>query len=80
MIGSIIVGWAADRIGRKWLIGIGLIITYASVTLEVVATSMPLFFAGKTINGIALGIYASVAVTYISEVQLVLLAINLAGS
>jgi SP family general alpha glucoside:H+ symporter-like MFS transporter len=69
MIGSIIGAWAADRIGRKWLIGIGLVITYASVTLEVVATSMPLFFAGKTINGIALGIYASVAVTYISEVH-----------
>lgn len=68
MIGSILGAWASDRIGRKWLIGIGLVITYASVTLEVVATSMALFFAGKTVNGIALGIYAAVAVTYISEV------------
>ena len=69
MIGSVLGAWAADRVGRKWLIGIGLIITYASVTMEVVATSMPLFFAGKTINGIALGLYAAVAVTYVSEVR-----------
>lgn len=68
MVGSIIGAVGADRFGRKWLIGIGLVITYVSVTLEVVATSMALFFTGKTINGIALGIYASVAVTYISEV------------
>ena len=61
--------WASDLFGRKWLIACGLVVTYASVTVEVVATTMPVFFAGKTANGIALGIYASVAVTYISEVN-----------
>lgn len=31
---------------------------------------MPLFFAGKAINGITLGIYAAVSVAYISEAHL----------
>lgn len=47
-----------------------LVITFAAVTMEFVATTNELFFGGKFLNGFATGALASVTVTYIGEVCL----------
>lgn len=48
---------------------IALLISFASVTLEMVATTNAMFFGGKFLNGFATGTLASVCVTYIGEVS-----------
>ena len=45
-----------------------LIVTFAAVTMEFVATTNGVFFGGKFLNGFVIGALASVAVTYIGEI------------
>lgn len=45
-----------------------LVITYVAITLEFISTTNEVFFAGKFINGFAVGALASVTVSYIGEV------------
>jgi SP family general alpha glucoside:H+ symporter-like MFS transporter len=61
-------GFFADLIGRKKTIIAVLAISFGSVTMEVVSTTNPLFFAGKLVNGLAVGVLAAVCPTYIGEV------------
>jgi MFS family permease len=68
LISSLVAGQVSDKIGRRYTIVIALIISFAAVTLEVVATTNELFFGGKFLNGFATGTLASVCVTYIGEV------------
>ncbi|RFU78605.1 maltose permease [Trichoderma arundinaceum] len=69
LISSLIAGHIADKIGRRFTIVIALAISFASVTLEVIATTNAMFFGGKFLNGFATGILASVCVTYIGEIS-----------
>lgn len=68
MIGALGCGTIADWLGRRPVIIICLVISYASITMEFVATSNGLFFGGKFLNGFAVGALASVTVSYIGEV------------
>lgn len=47
---------------------IALCISYAAVTVEFVATTNPVFFGGKFLNGFAVGALATITVSYIGEV------------
>lgn len=44
-------------------------LTYVSVTLEFVATTNPVFLAGKLVNGFAVGCLAATCPTYIGEIS-----------
>ncbi|EJT78445.1 hypothetical protein GGTG_03545 [Gaeumannomyces tritici R3-111a-1] len=68
VIGSLGCGALADWLGRRAVIMMALVITYAAITMEFVATTNPMFFGGKFLNGFATGALASVTVTYIGEV------------
>lgn len=68
MIGALGCGALADWFGRRMVIMIALVISFAAITLEFVATTNPMFFGGKFLNGFALGALASVTVTYIGEI------------
>lgn len=68
VVGALGSGQLADWIGRKPVIMIALAISFVAITVEFIATSNPVFFAGKFINGFAVGALASVPVTYIGEV------------
>jgi SP family general alpha glucoside:H+ symporter-like MFS transporter len=46
----------------------GLLGSYVSVTMEVVANTNGLFFAGKFINGFVVGVLAAVCPTYLGEI------------
>ncbi|OGM39568.1 hypothetical protein ABOM_011784 [Aspergillus bombycis] len=67
-VGTLGAAYLADKIGRKYMLLIGLAIGYAGITLEITATSLQVFFIGKFINGFAIGTYSSVAVSYVGEI------------
>ena len=68
MVGALGCGVIADWLGRRAVIIMCLVITYAAVTMEFVATTNELFFGGKFLNGFAIGALSSVTVSYIGEV------------
>ncbi|CAM1504268.1 Fc.00g018590.m01.CDS01 [Cosmosporella sp. VM-42] len=68
IVGALGCGAIADWLGRRMVIIICLVITYAAITMEFVATTNALFFGGKFLNGFAVGALASVTVSYIGEV------------
>ncbi|KAK9427992.1 general substrate transporter [Lipomyces doorenjongii] len=68
IFGALLSGQIADWIGRKTLIMITLVFSFAAVTMEFVATTNGLFFGGKFVNGFTTGALASVCVTYIGEI------------
>ncbi|KAH8890646.1 general substrate transporter [Thozetella sp. PMI_491] len=66
-IGSLITAYWADVFGRKWLLMFGCLIGYAGITLEITANTIAMFFAGKLINGFAIGLYLNLSVTLLGE-------------
>jgi MFS transporter, SP family, general alpha glucoside:H+ symporter len=68
-IGALTAGFFADLIGRKKTIMAFLALSFGSVTMEVVSTTNELFFAGKFVNGLAVGVLAAVCPTYIGEIS-----------
>jgi MFS family permease len=69
VIGSLAAGYVADLIGRRWTITAGLAITFVGVALEFASTTVQVFFAGKFVNGLALGILTTIVLTWVSEVR-----------
>lgn len=59
----------ADKIGRRKTLLIGFVVCYVGVTLEVVATSMAVFFVGRLLVGLGIGSCNSIALCYIAEVR-----------
>ena len=55
-------------IGRRYTVMIALVLSFAAVTMEFVATTDALFFGGKFLNGFAVGTLQAVSTTYIGEV------------
>jgi SP family general alpha glucoside:H+ symporter-like MFS transporter len=70
VIGSFAAGSIADKVGRRLCFVVAMIFSVVGITVEVVATTNPVFFAGKFINGFAIGGFVSVAFTYVGEVSL----------
>ncbi|PKS11134.1 hypothetical protein jhhlp_002895 [Lomentospora prolificans] len=68
MVGALGCGALADWLGRRAVIMICLVFSYASISMEFVATTNELFFGGKFLNGFAIGALASVTVSYVGEI------------
>ncbi|KAL3443153.1 general substrate transporter [Aspergillus insuetus] len=69
VIGTFGAAYVADKVGRKPVFIAGIPGSFAAVALEFVATTNPVFFGGKFINGWTAGVLLAVAVTYIGEVS-----------
>lgn len=69
VIGTFSAGFVADKIGRKFSLLVAVALSFVAIGVEFAATTNPIFFAGKTINGFTAGIILSVAVSYIGEVS-----------
>ncbi|RDW73244.1 hypothetical protein BP6252_07151 [Coleophoma cylindrospora] len=67
-IGALMAGQIADWMGRKNTIAAALLGSYVSVTLEFIATTNPVFFIGKLLNGFVVGTLAATSTTYLGEV------------
>ncbi|KPM45283.1 hypothetical protein AK830_g1277 [Neonectria ditissima] len=61
-------GYLADKFGRKLMLQVALVVSYAAIAIEFVATTNELFFGGKFLNGFATGCIATVCVSYIGEI------------
>lgn len=68
VLGSIAAGWIADKIGRKLSFSVAFVFSAVGITLEVVAMTSPVFFAGKFVNGFAIGGFIATSFTYVGEV------------
>ncbi|KXJ88807.1 putative maltose permease [Microdochium bolleyi] len=66
--GAIGAGQVADWIGRRNTIAAALVVSFAAITVEVIATTNEVFFGGKFLNGFAIGILQSVGGSYIGEI------------
>lgn len=66
-VGAICAGQIADWVGRRYTLMAMLALSYASITLEFVATTNPVFFGGKMLNGFVVGVIAAVSTTYVGE-------------
>lgn len=67
ILGSLAAGSLADTFGRKPMIVSALANSLAAIAMEFVAETNGVFFGGKVLNGITLGIILSVSMTYFSE-------------
>lgn len=72
-IGTIVLGGflgsqMADWIGRKPTLLIASLSTIGFITIEYLSTTIEVFFAGKFLNALSLGMISSVATTYMGEI------------
>lgn len=69
IVGNLGSGQVADWIGRRNTLIAALVVSFAAITLEFVATTNEVFFGGKFLNGFAVGTIQTVATAYIGEVR-----------
>ncbi|CAH6718568.1 alpha-glucosides permease Mph3p [[Candida] jaroonii] len=67
-IGSIVGSLLADRIGKRRALLFASLFSIPWITLEFVAVTIEVFFVGKLMNAFCLGIIASCAMAYTSEI------------
>jgi SP family general alpha glucoside:H+ symporter-like MFS transporter len=68
IIGLLLSGWLADKIGRKRTLTVGYLIIFVSITIETLSTSNLVFFIGKFLSGFAIGVFTTTALTYLGEI------------
>lgn len=69
VMGALGSSYIADKIGRKITYLCAFVFMLVGITLEVVATTNPVFFAGKFINGFPVGAFGTITMTYLGEVS-----------
>ncbi|KAM5383731.1 hypothetical protein ACJZ2D_001720 [Fusarium nematophilum] len=68
VIGALGASLIADLLGRKRTFMIAFLLSYAAITVEVVATTNGMFFGGNFLNGFAIGTLKAASASYIGEV------------
>lgn len=68
VIATLCQGTLADKFGRRMMLIGSLIVSFTAYSLEVSADSKAVFFCGRVLNGITLGVSTATAMTYSSEV------------
>ena len=66
-VGSIIVGYTADALGRKWSLFIGSTIFSAGALLQALTNDLPVLYVGRVVSGVGVGIMSMVVPLYITE-------------
>lgn len=69
-LGAILVGFIADRYGRKWPSCAAAILTLIGAAVQYIAVQRATLMGGKMITGLGIGAVMATATTYISEVRL----------
>lgn len=60
-------GQIADMIGRRYTLLAALLTAVVAITVEFIATTNDVFFAGKMINGLSIGVIQTMMVGYVGE-------------
>lgn len=68
MVGAFLAATTADRCGRKITFSLLLAFKFASITLELVATSNNVYFGGIFLSGFCAGGFGTLSMTYIGEI------------
>lgn len=68
VFGGFFGSYVSDIFGRKWTITLTVASTLAFVAIEFAATTIEVFFAGKTLNAFAIGILTTVCTAYTAEI------------
>ncbi|KAG9688539.1 MFS hexose transporter, partial [Aureobasidium melanogenum] len=68
IIGLLLSGWFADKVGRKWTFTVGYLIIFVTITIETFSTTNLVFFIGKSLSGFAIGAFTTTALTYLGEI------------
>ncbi|KXL48489.1 hypothetical protein M433DRAFT_75381 [Acidomyces richmondensis BFW] len=68
VIGALSSSYISDKIGRKLAYLISFAFVLAGSVVETLATTNGFFFAGKMLNGIAVGSFGTITMTYIGEI------------
>ncbi|SPO03444.1 related to maltose permease [Cephalotrichum gorgonifer] len=69
VIAALISAELADMFGRKKVLMGALAISYVAVAIEFIATTNPVFFVGKLLNGFMVGTIGTIMVSYIGEIS-----------
>jgi MFS family permease len=68
-LGALSAAWIADRTGRRVALFFIFVVRLASTTFEYVATTHPIFFAGRFLGGFSTGATSTLSMTYIGEIS-----------
>ncbi|CAG9977386.1 unnamed protein product [Clonostachys byssicola] len=71
ILGAVITGWMADKIGRRYTNLLFCCISVVGVAVQYISTqsgSLPILTAGKAINGLSIGAWLVIGPLYASEV------------
>lgn len=69
-MGSLGASYLGDKIGRKLVYLLAFAFMLIGITIETVATTNSMFFAGKFINGFPVGAFGTITMTYLGEVYI----------
>ncbi|XP_055713718.1 facilitated trehalose transporter Tret1-like [Phlebotomus papatasi] len=68
MVGTLIFGWLADRIGRKWSLFLGTLLQIPAHLLIAFATGLTHLYVSRILSGLAAGASFVVTPIYVSEI------------
>ncbi|KAH8548658.1 general substrate transporter [Umbelopsis sp. PMI_123] len=68
MLGSLLTGWVADKIGRKWTIMTGSFVYSFGIMFEIIGTNFGMMVAGRLIGGFGNGLLTNSVPLYHSEI------------
>ncbi|KAH8202095.1 hypothetical protein TruAng_003763 [Truncatella angustata] len=68
MLGSLAAGWSQDKIGRKLVMTIAIVLASAGIAVAFISSSSREFLGGKILTGIAVGMMQTTTQTYVSEI------------
>lgn len=67
--GSFMIGFAMDKIGRKWSVVAMAVVSVAGATVQFVATTRGVLLCGRMLNGYAIGALLAISTSWSSEVS-----------
>lgn len=67
LFGALFSGPTADFLGRRWSVVLSIVIFVAGVSMQVAATTLPLFFVGRVFAGWCVGMELALLPMYLSE-------------
>lgn len=73
VVGAYGVGYPLEKLGRRWTLAIGCVISIIVVAIQFSAQNRPQLLVAELINGCVLGAFPVIAPTYISETTPVVL-------